>query len=412
MKNNFLAVLKTKFVFLWLSQLLSQVTGNLINFTIALIIFEKTSSTVAVSLVWFFYAIPALILGPFSGVIVDLVDKRKILIFTNFIQTIIVFSYLMFKIKFWVIYSLVFLYSLFNQLYVPAEGATLPFLIPKKLYATANTLFMFTTNATFFIGFSLAGFLIRILGKENVFIIGGISLLMATLAVRFLPKNIVGERKRVTNPIIFFKKFKEGYKYIKNNPLIIFPLCLIIASQIIVGILGITVPTYAKEVLNIPVVDAGLAVVSPAGAGALIGGILATKKLTQRVRKKIIVSSGLAFASFSFIFLGLIISFISPGIRIIFSAIFAFLLGMAFVFLIVPSQTFIQIVTPKKFYGRIYGVLGFLITLASVMPILMIGTLVDLLCIKIILTMIGFLTLGAFLISLKEPYEIIKNNQV
>jgi len=410
MKSNFLAVLKTKFVFLWFSQILSQITVNLINFTLALIIFEKTSSTAAVSLIWFFYAIPALILGPFSGVIVDLVDKRKILIITNLIQALIVLGYLMFKVKVWVIYSLIFLYSLVNQLYLPAEGATLPFLLSKNLYPVANTLFMFTANATFLIGFAVAGPMIRVLGKENIFLVAGLCLFLAVGSVYFLPKNIRGEKRKTFNPIVFLKKVKEGYVYIKKTPLIIFPLVLIIASQIIVGVLGITVPIYAKEILNIPVVDAGLAVISPAGAGALIGGLLATKKLTQKVRKKVIISSGLSFASFSFIFLGLVISFLSPGLRIIFSAVFAFFLGMAFVFLIVPSQTFIQIATPKKFYGRIYGVLGFLITLASVIPILMIGTLVDLLGIKIILTMIGLFTLGAFLISLKEPYEIIKNH--
>jgi len=407
MKNNFLAVLKTKFVFLWLSQILSQITGNLINFTLTVIIFEKTYSTAAVSLIWFLYLIPALILGPFSGVIVDLVDKRKILVITNFIQALIVFSYLMFKIKVWVIYSLIFLYSLVNQLYLPAEGATLPFLVPKNLYPIANTLFMFTANATFLVGFTLAGPLIRLLGRENIFFLAGFFLVLAALAVWFLPRNIIGERKRVVNPIIFFRKFREGYRYIKNTPLIIFPLCLIIASQIVVGVLGITVPTYAQEILDIPVIDAGLAIISPAGIGALIGGIFATKKLTQKVRKKIIISSGLGFASLSFISLGLIIPLLSYQGKIITSAIFAFFLGMAFVFLVIPSQTFIQIATPKKFYGRIYGVLGFLITLASIMPILMIGTLVDLLGIRVILVIIGLLSGGVFVISLKEPYEII-----
>jgi len=230
---------------------------------------------------------------------------------------------------------------------------------------------------------------------------------LAALAVWFLPRNIIGERKRVVNPIIFFRKFREGYRYIKNTPLVIFPLCLIIASQIVVGVLGITVPTYAQEILDIPVIDAGLAIISPAGIGALIGGIFATKKLTQKVRKKIIISSGLGFASLSFISLGLIIPLLSYQGKIITSAIFAFFLGMAFVFLIIPSQTFIQMATPKKFYGRIYGVLGFLITLASIMPILMIGTLVDLLGIRVILVIIGILSGGVFVISLKEPYEII-----
>ncbi|MGB9706958.1 MAG: MFS transporter [Microgenomates group bacterium] len=405
-------LLKTKFIFLWFSQLLSQITVNLINFTIALIIFERTSSTAAISLIWFFYAIPALILGPFSGVITDLADKRKILLITNFIQAIIVFLYLTVKVKVWVIYSLIFLYSLVNQLYLPAEGATLPFLIPKNLYPFANILFMFTANATFLVGFALAGPLVRILDKENVFLVCGTFLLLAALAVYFLPKNLVGERKKITSPVVFFKKVKEGYLYFKGNPFIAFPLSLIAGAQIILGILIIIVPIFSKEILKIPLTDAGLVVLSPAGAGALIGGVLVTKKLAQRVRKKILISSGLGFSFFSFVFLGLIIPFLPQKERVIFSAIFAFLLGMAFVFLIIPSQTFIQTVTPKRFYGRIYGVLGFLITLASIMPILMIGTLVDLLGIKVILIAIGLLVGGVFLISLKEPYEIIKNQRI
>lgn len=409
-QNSLFRLLKTKFIFLWFSQLLSQTTVNLINFTITVIIFERTSSTAAVSLIWFFYAIPALILGPFSGVIVDLVDKRRILILTNLIQSFIVFLYLFVKVKVWVIYSLIFLYSLVNQLYLPAEGATLPFLISKKLYPAANTLFMFTANLTFLIGFALAGPLIKFLKAENVFFICAGFLILATFSVFFLPKNLRGEKSKNITPILFFLKIKEGYLYIKRNPLIIFPLGLMVLAQIIVGILAIIVPIYSQNILKIPVVDAGLAIISPAGLGALIGGILATKRLTEKVRKKVLVSSGLGFATFSFIILGMLIPFLPSPTKIILSAVLAFFLGLSFVFLIVPSQTFIQEVTPKKFYGRIYGVLGFLITLSSILPILLIGTLVDLIGIKIILILIGGLAGVVFLFSLKEPYEIIKNN--
>jgi len=349
-------------------------------------------------------------LGPFSGVILDTVDKRKILMITNFIQAFVVFFYLGIKVKVWIIYSLIFLYSLVNQLYLPAEGSTLPFLLPKNLYPTANTLFMFTANATFLIGFTLAGPLMKIFGKENIFLLGGSCLLLAALAVSFLPQNLLGEKRKIANPIVFFRKVKEGYLYFKNNPFILFPLLLIGISQIIVGILVIIVPTYSRDILEIPLIDAGLVLISPVGIGALIGAILTTKKLTQKVRKKIIISSGLSFAAFSFTFLGLTISYFPYLERKILSAIFAFFLGMAFVFLVIPSQTFIQTAVPKRLYGRTYGTLGFLITLASIVPTLLVGTLIDLVGIKIILTTIGLLSLGAFLVSLKEPYEIVENN--
>ncbi|MGB9911124.1 MAG: MFS transporter [Microgenomates group bacterium] len=410
MKNYFWEVLKTKFVFLWFSQLLSQITVNLINFTLTVIIFEKTSSTAAVSLIWFFYAIPALLLGPFSGVVVDLLDKRKILLITNFIQAIIAFLYISGKIKPLVIYSLIFLYSLFNQLYLPAEGSTLPFLIPRKLYPVANTIFMFTVNATFLVGFSLAGPLIRLLGEtQNVFFLCGIFLLLATLSVYFLPSGIKKTKEKEVTPLIFFEKIKEGYYYFKNNPLILFPLAILVCAQIIVSILAVIVPIFSQDILKIPVVDSGLALISPAGLGALIGGILASKRLTEKIRKKTLISSGLGFSTFSFLFLGLIIPLFNGNFKIILTAIIAFFLGLSFVFLVVPSQTFIQENTPKDFYGRIYGVLGFLITLGSILPILMIGVIVDLLGIKLVLIIIGIFAGILFSFSLKEPYELINH---
>jgi len=63
-----------KFLYLWTSQILTQLTVNLINFVIILRIFGKMQSTVAVSLVWLFYALPTIIVGPFVG---TLIDKRS-----------------------------------------------------------------------------------------------------------------------------------------------------------------------------------------------------------------------------------------------------------------------------------------------------------------------------------------------
>lgn len=411
MKKNYLwQILKTKFIFLWFSQMFSQITVNLVNFALTVIIFEKTQSATSVSLIWFFYAIPALILGPFAGTIVDLLDKRKILLLTNITQAVIVFFYFAGKIKPLIIYSLIFFYSLVNQLYLPAEGSTLPFLVRAKFYPLANTIFMFTANATFLIGFSLAGPVIRLLGKtENVFLLGGWFLLLAALSVYFLPSPGKNKKKEIT-PLLFFEKLKEGYFFFKKNSLMLFPLGIIVCSQVIVSILAIIVPTYARDVLHIPLVDSGLFLISPAGLGALLGGIMASKKLGEKVRKKVLVSSGLGFSAFSFLFLGTGISFFSHQVKIFLSAILAFALGLSFPFLIIPTQTFIQENTPKDLYGRIYGVLGFLITLGTILPVLAIGLIVDLLGVKLVLIMMGLLVGALFFFSLKESYAIIKNH--
>ena len=65
------------FVRLWLSQILSQISINLMNFYVLTQVFAKTQSTTAVALIWIAGAVPALIFGPFSGPIVDSVSRRK-----------------------------------------------------------------------------------------------------------------------------------------------------------------------------------------------------------------------------------------------------------------------------------------------------------------------------------------------
>jgi MFS family permease len=402
-KNPFFQVLKVKnFQKLWGSQILSQITLNLINFVIILRIFEASHSTVAVSLVWIFYAIPAILLGPFSGTIVDLVEKRKALIWTNFSQAVIVLCYLLIKQKIWPIYTIVFLYSLVNQLYIPAEASTLPGVVPKKLYPSANGIFMFTMYGTFLVGFSLAGPLVRLVGKEMPFFFSSLLLGLAAVSVALLPSGMRGERKGVRGIQEFWDKVKDGYLFIKEETAVLFPLILIVLSQIIVGILAVLIPSFATEILSIDLLDAGLVLVSPAGLGALIGaqGVVWALK---RIRKKKVISFGLFLATLGLLCFSLIIPNL-PFFKTPIAIIAAWLLGISFVSLIIPTQTLIQETTPKEFRGRVFGVLGFMITVAAILPVLLTATIADLLGVTWIMFIIS-LVIGIIAVySLGEPY--------
>lgn len=65
------------FVSLWISQILSQFSVNLLNFIIVTNLYKFTGSAIAVSLVWIFYAIPILLVGPIASASVDLLNKKK-----------------------------------------------------------------------------------------------------------------------------------------------------------------------------------------------------------------------------------------------------------------------------------------------------------------------------------------------
>lgn len=375
-KNLLFEVLKVKnFLKLWGSQVFSQVTLNLINFVIILKIFEATGSTVAISLVWIFYVIPIIILGPFSGTIVDLIEKRKILFFTNLAEAVIVLFYLFVSAKIWPIYGIVLLYSLVFQLYIPAEAATLPKIVSKKLLPSANSFFLFTMYGAMLVGFSLAGPLVRILGRDTPFILASLLLLGAAMAAYFLPNFDGKKNNQINSPSEFWGQFKEGYSFIRGNPVILFPLILLVFAQVIVTPLILLVPSYATQILKMELLDVGLAIILPFGLGALTGIQLVVLFL-RKIRKKRLINFALGWAAFWLFVLSAVVPHLEFG-RLFLAMISVFFLGLSYVALIIPSQTLVQEKTPEEFRGRVFGALGFLVNLAAILPILLTATIAD-----------------------------------
>jgi MFS family permease len=92
--KDFKIVLKNKnFIYLWSSQILSQLTINIMNFLLLIKLFNETSSTIATSFLWVAYALPAIFIGPIAAASVDMLDRKRVLLITNLMQSILVFSY-------------------------------------------------------------------------------------------------------------------------------------------------------------------------------------------------------------------------------------------------------------------------------------------------------------------------------
>lgn len=387
---------------IWSSQILSLVTINLINFVIVLRVFETTHSTVAVSLVWIFYAMPALLIGPFSGTIVDLAEKRKILVFTNLIQGFIVLLYLLVHIKMWPIYSIIFLYSLVNQLYIPAEASTLTIVVPKNLLPVANTVFLFTVYGALLVGFGAAGSLVKALGKDAPFLLSSFLLFVAALVVYRLPAGMKGSKRKINRWIDFWRRVREGYLFIRGHMEVFFPLILLVLANVIVSVLATLAPLFVTEVLAIDLLDIGLVMIFPIGFGAILGA-LGVVLASKRLRKKQVISFGLFLMALTLLFLGLVLPLVSSG-KVPLTIIVSFFFGLGLVSLCIPTQTAIQEKTPPEFRGRVFGVLSFLFTLAAVLPILLTATIADTIGVSWVVFIMAICLGGIGVYSLREPY--------
>ncbi len=378
MRNNFIAVLKTKnFVKIWSSQILSQLTVNLLNFVLIIKIFESTHSTVAVSLFWLFWALPAIFLGPFSGTLIDFLGTRKILILSNLSQALVVLLYLPVRNSVWPIYSVLLLYSFLNQFYLPAEAATLPGAVTKKLLPPANSLFLFTNYASLVLGYGLAGPLIKLIGRQFPFALGSLMLILAAIVVRLLPVQTFSKiNHKISSQRLpdFFQKLSEGYQFIRYNPNVLFPLLILVFSQITLSILAVLAPALVVKILNTDLINISSRLILPIGVGGVLG-MITTVKLLKNIRKRYLINSGFFLLSFSLFFLVLAVPHFHHYFKILGEIILGLISGFAFSLFTVPTQTLLQEKTPNNLRGRVFGVLGFLITISAVLPVLFVATI-------------------------------------
>ena len=396
----------SKFMYLWTSQVLSQITVHMMNFLLLTRLFTVTGSSIATSLLWIAYSLPAIFVGPLGAASVDLVSKRKILMLTNLFQALTVFAYIFtHESSLFILYFIVFIYSLLNQFYLPAESSSLPSVVPKDDLPQANSLFLMTQQAAFLLGFGIAGVAQRFLGFNGSLIACSLFLFISFISVSFLPA--MRPRKKVPDNleklvVTFFKTIYEGYVFIKSKKTILLPLMLLLGMQVALIMIAVNLPVIAEQILKISIVYSGVAIIVPAGFGAFIGAVIVTRLLKNGFRKKTIVEFGAVCLGLSLIILLFLPRIITP--------IFLFLGGLGFVSVNIPTLTFLQEYTPENFRGRVLGNIWFFQTILTIIPVLFSGFITEVFGVRVLLFIIAMASIFIFYYSRNHGQALIEDN--
>jgi MFS family permease len=157
--------------------------------------------------------------------------------------------------------------------------------------------------------------------------------------------------------------------------------------------------------LEADLLDAGVILILPVGLGAVLAMLVVVRLLRQGMRKRQLISVGLFGGGSAMLLLALVIyRFTKMKIGLAFLTMIG--LGASLATLLVPVQTLIQEITPEDMRGRVFGVLGFIVTLASVLPMLLAASVADILGVNVMLTLIGLVILLVGFCSRREFYDI------
>jgi len=341
----------------------------------------------------------------------DMISRRKILMITNLAQAITVLLFSLIKEPFiLVVYIAVFVYSFFNQFYIPAELSSLPALVEKKYFASANSMFFLTQQAAIVVGFGIAGYVSYLFGYNKTLLMASGLLFVACASASRLPKKIIDESlpvKMEKTVIRFFKNIYEGYIFIKNRKDVYFPFFLLIVMQMGLIVMMVNLPIISEQIFLIQAEKAGIKVVAPAGIGAAFAALTIPRLIKHHIRKKHAIEYSLALLSIFLLFLIFVLPSFDNSLKNIFYLATMFILGYGFLGVVIPSQTYLQEVTPGGLRGRVFGNFWFVLTVATIMPVIFSGTITEIFGIKILIFLMTTLILLILVASKKHTRKMI-----
>jgi MFS family permease len=391
------------FLRLWLSQAATQIGGNMVLFGLTVIVVDSTSSNTAVSLLVLSFLVPAVLFSAVAGVYVDRIDRRLILVATNVLRALAFVALYLVGTNFALLLLLNFTISTITVFFAPAELAMIPFLVPRRQLLAANGIFTLTLNGAFAIGFALLGpLVVNVASPEAVILVVAALYFLAAVFCFTLPSAPppaaakeahhglgVGEAERAVESTL--AELSEGFGFIRGHRTIAWSLLYLAIAASLVGVLGVLGPDFAQETLGLEAKDFAV-VVLPLGFG-IVMGILLLNSYGRYFPRRRVIEGGL-------IVLGLLLAALSaagPISRLLQRAdapggldlsgitsllavvvVIAFFAGIAYGLVAIPSQTQLQEDLPEDVRGRVFGVLGMLVSVASFLPIIIVGPISDL----------------------------------
>ena len=413
MRNN--KILQTlavrPFLFLLLSEFFCQVAINAFNFILVIVAFTVVNSNTAVSGVVLSFILPSLLFGIVAGVIVDKRNKKNVLVWTNILRALLVIPLALLHFNIFVIYILTFLVATVTQFYVPAETPIIPRLVKKELLLSANALFGMGLYASIFVAYALSGPMLLFFGRTNVFIfLAALFMISGLFAYLIDFKENIHKKispKEIISDMSITKEVKIAVSIMAKTKVIYRALFLITLTQIIILVLATIGPGYAEHILKIKVEDFPLIFVTPAIFGIALGAVIIGSFL-HKVKISKLTKLGLVTIGVSILLLPFGSSFENReivqtintylphllrinGFHIL--VFLAFLLGFGNAFVFIPANTILQQETTDEFRGKVYGASSTLLGLFSFLPIILAGSLADLIGVRGVLTGIGAIVL-------------------
>ncbi|HEY0003717.1 MAG TPA: MFS transporter [Pyrinomonadaceae bacterium] len=339
------------------------------------LVLQLTNSPFWLGMDGFMATAPGLVLTLAGGVFADLIDRKKLLIYTQAgsgISALVLGALIMTgavkeAADVWIVLLLTFVTGCCMSLAGPSYQAITFDLVEREDLANAVAL-----NSTQFqlgrlVGPALAGPALTVFGLAGCFFANGLSYVLIIIALsmvhlgrtkRDLPQPLAAQERATPEKHAFWPDLIEGFRYVRGRPRV-FMLLLISAVTSLFGAPYLSMmPHFARDILHLG--EWGLSILMGAsGAGAFCGALVLAYLGDFKYKGWSVLGGAFSFAV-------CLIGF-ALSVQPVISVIFIFCMGVSIVASVAVSNTLLQQLVQDKMRGRVMSM--FMLSFIGAMPI-------------------------------------------
>ncbi|MFT9496723.1 MFS transporter [Anaerosolibacter sp.] len=361
-------VFNINFILYLMGRMISDTGTSIQMMTMPLYIIDAGGSAATVGLFSFASLVPALLIYPFAGVLGDRMNRKTIMVITDFVSAGVILglafiSYLD-KMSLTLLLLGQIIISLLNGLFDPATRGMLPQLVGQDELTKANSKVASLRGLSVLLGPVIGTALYANFGITVLFLINGISFLLSGISEMMIRyKHVKRESAEGISGIA--ADLLEGMRFILANK-IISKLCyfFLVLYSLIQPIFSVVLPLFYKTHLNYPDTQYGY-LQSILVLGMLVGSVFVglffgkdnTMFTPLKIGCNILIGSMLMFSLLMFPN----ILFVLGNDSILYFALLAVILCLfsaANMFINVPVQSFIQRETSNEYMSRVFSIVG------------------------------------------------------
>ncbi|HVR37782.1 MAG TPA: MFS transporter [Thermoanaerobaculia bacterium] len=357
--RTFSALRYRDFRLVWLGALTST-TGTWMQ-TVAQgwVVLTMTNSAFLLGVDGFLATGPMLIFSLFGGVVADRVERKKIMLFSQYLQMTFAFilAALIFSgnVKVWHIFLLSFLTGSAQSFSGPAYISLLPLLVPREVIPNAIAMNSMQFNLARVIGPVLAGLALAAWGAAICFGLNGLSffaVIIAFLMIRPQAVNTTSEKLGIV------EEMKEGFRFVASRRTLLVLTFLAFAGTFLGMPIVTFLPVVAKSIFHLGARGYAM-MMTTYGLGSVTGAIAVAATAHSPRKGRIALLLQLGFAC-------LLVAFaMSRSLPL--SLVIAFFAGMCIVGVISLYSSLVQLTTSDAMRGRVMSI--FMLAFRGGMPL-------------------------------------------